>query len=161
MEGVLSSWASGLIFEDPFIQKLIVVIIFGLGFSQAFKLFHGYVEQLKGKKEKAFVDQEKGKWKRAVENLTESVDKMSRTMKIHDEKEIQANEEIHWLYEAHHQFDEDKVPVWYVRKSLETSIKQLAESIDKQTEFFNGIHQKQTETLRDIKSIREELHRRN
>ena len=40
------------------------------------------------------------------------------------------------LHEMHDKTDEDGVPVWYVRRSLEKSIEKLADNIDKQTDVF-------------------------
>jgi hypothetical protein len=51
------------------------------------------------------------------------------------------------LYKWHDQRDTDGVPVWYMRKSLETAILQLSENLAKQTEVL----QHQTEVLRDMK----------
>lgn len=40
------------------------------------------------------------------------------------------------LHKMHDKCDEDGVPVWYVRRSLEQAIGRLADNVDKQTAVF-------------------------
>lgn len=43
------------------------------------------------------------------------------------------------LYNWHNKTDEDGVPVWYVRRSLESAIERLAENIQLQTEILRSM----------------------
>ncbi len=43
------------------------------------------------------------------------------------------------LHVWHNKFDEDGVPVWYVRKGLETAIKELAQNVASQTRIFERL----------------------
>lgn len=49
------------------------------------------------------------------------------------------NENIKWLKEIHDVKDEDGVPVWYVRSSLEGAIVKLANNIEAQTKVFEAM----------------------
>jgi len=55
---------------------------------------------------------------------------------------------IRRLDELHAKTDEDGVPVWYVRRSLEGAINKLSENIDKQTAVF-------AELIREIRAERQ------
>jgi len=44
------------------------------------------------------------------------------------------------LYNWHDKEDEDGVKVWYVRRSLEEAIKQLADNIAAQTDLLDAYH---------------------
>lgn len=58
---------------------------------------------------------------------------------INKEMKIKIDKIYTWtarLYDMHDKTDDDGVPVWYVRRSLEKSIDKLAENIDKQTNVF-------------------------
>lgn len=64
--------------------------------------------------------------------------------------------EMHDLWVWHNKEDDDGVKVWYVRRSLESAITKLAESIDIQSQVLGEIHREQIETrraLRDLKSV--------
>ena len=57
--------------------------------------------------------------------------------------EYQLVREIHayakWLKEIHDVKDEDGLPVWYVRRSLETAIVALAKNIESQTKVLERL----------------------
>lgn len=64
--------------------------------------------------------------------LDESVDK-SHALNISIKRDTE------WTKNIHDRMDEDGVPVWYVRKSLEAAIEKLATNIDRQTEVFKSL----------------------
>ncbi len=65
---------------------------------------------------------DRGKWGEMIDKMSIIADCMGK---------IQP--EVEWLKKVHDKTDEDGVYVWYVRKSLETSLSKLAENIEKQT----------------------------
>jgi hypothetical protein len=58
--------------------------------------------------------------------------------------------QIDRLAELHAKTDEDGVPVWYVRRSLEKAIVDLGEAIRYQTELLGQLTQEIKETRRDV-----------
>ena len=58
--------------------------------------------------------------------------------------------QIDRLAELHAKTDEDGVPVWYVRRSLEKAIVELGEAIRYQTELLGQLTQEIKETRRDV-----------
>jgi len=52
----------------------------------------------------------------------------------------EAIRQIHELHTWHAKTDQDGVPVWYVRRSLEDAIAKLADNIGRQTDIFNAMH---------------------
>lgn len=52
---------------------------------------------------------------------------------------------IRELHQWHAKTDNDGVPVWYVRQSLEDAISRLADNIEKQTELLRYLHEEQRE----------------
>lgn len=57
------------------------------------------------------------------------------------------------LYDWHNRRDNEGVPVWYVRKSLEDAVSKLAENIGTQTQVLQNIATLQNETRRDISDL--------
>ena len=58
------------------------------------------------------------------------------------------------LYKWHDQRDSDGAFSWYVRKSLETAIEKLANSVDKQTEVLASLAMMIRQTDLDVKEIK-------
>ena len=56
-------------------------------------------------------------------------------------RESEIHQNIRDLYQWHAKTDEDGVPVWYVRHSLEEAIARLADNIEKQTELLRILHE--------------------
>lgn len=69
-------------------------------------------------------------------------------------------EKIDWLYDSHHKFDGDGVPIWYVRKSLETTIIKLSNNIDKQTEVMQKMLDQMKDHRREIEKVEDLIKRR-
>lgn len=65
-------------------------------------------------------------------------------------------QEISDLHNWHAKTDNDGTFVWYVRKSLEDAVRQLAENIDKQTDLLR----QQTEVLQAVMRDVAEVHRK-
>ena len=101
MESLFSKLAAGTLLNDPFVIKLFLVIILFLGLSQGFKIIWSYINWLKGNKQKEVINGEKGKWKKAIEELTKSVDDLAVLVKNHDERAARVHGQINWLYNAH------------------------------------------------------------
>jgi hypothetical protein len=59
-------------------------------------------------------------------------------------------QQIGRLDEMHAKTDEDGVPVWYVRRSLEKAVMDLNEAIRHQTELLQALTQELKETRRDV-----------
>jgi len=57
------------------------------------------------------------------------------------------------LWDWHSVVDEEGVKIWYVRKSLETSIEKLADNISKMTEILTIMHQQQSAITEHLKNI--------
>ena len=47
--------------------------------------------------------------------------------------------QVKTLYDLHNKTDQDGVPVWYVRRSLEEAIRDLSTNISKQNELFTAL----------------------
>ncbi len=60
-------------------------------------------------------------------------------VRMSNEREIHQN--IRELHQWHAKTDQDGVPVWYVRQSLEEAIVRLADNIEKQTELLRFLHE--------------------
>jgi hypothetical protein len=58
--------------------------------------------------------------------------------------------QIEHLEEMHAKTDEDGVPVWYVRRSLEKAVTDLNEAIRHQTELLQALTQELKEVRRDV-----------
>ncbi len=56
-------------------------------------------------------------------------------------RESEIHQKIRDLYQWHAKTDQDGVPVWYVRQSLEEAINRLADNIEKQTELLRILHE--------------------
>lgn len=63
-------------------------------------------------------------------------------------KENEVHQQIRDLYVWHSKTDEDGVPVWYVRRSLEDTIIKLAENMEKQTELLRIMVDNQKQMIR-------------
>ena len=59
-------------------------------------------------------------------------------------------QQINELWQLHNVKDGDGVPVWYVRKSLETNLRVLSENIAAQTEVLR-------EMMLEMKQLREKV----
>ena len=57
------------------------------------------------------------------------------------------------LHEWHSVKDEDGVPVWYIRKSLERVIEQLGHAITRQTDVLSKMIEELRDVRRDVKSL--------
>ena len=62
-------------------------------------------------------------------------------------------QEIHDLHVWHNKDDDEGVKVWYVRKSLETAITKLADSVDKQTAFLDRMASEVREVSRKVDNL--------
>ena len=140
MEGNLNRFLAGEFLNNPLVMQLFMLAIFALGAMQIVKIIHTWWNKGKLKTQEKQVNEDKGKWKAIMEQVLEE-------LKIRNERADKIYDKVQWLYEVHHKFDDDGVPIWYVRKSLEKVIVQLADSIKKQTEIMGQIF----EELRDQK----------
>ena len=59
-------------------------------------------------------------------------------------------QQIQRLDEMHAKTDEDGVPVWYVRRSLEKAVTDLNEAIRHQSELLQALTQELKEVRRDV-----------
>lgn len=73
-----------------------------------------------------------------IQRLMDNKKKVSGTFTESDRKKLDH------LHDLHDVYDEDRVPVWYVRKGLERAIEAISESLAKLTE----INAKMLEELR-------------
>ena len=150
MDGFLTRFLAGEIFNDPLVGKLLLLIIFFLGASQVVKIIHAYWKTGRLKLQEQKVEEEKGQWKKIMEEvLAELKIRNARADKIYDK--------VQWLYEAHHKFDEDGVPIWYVRKSLETAIEKLAENIGQQTQIMSKMWEEIKDTRREVERVEDKV----
>lgn len=86
------------------------------------------------------MEADKGKWAGIIEQLVvEMRQRNERAEKIYDM--------VQWLHDVHNKFDDDGVPLWYVRKSdaraMEKAIESLAVSATKQVEILEKISEHQ------------------
>jgi hypothetical protein len=65
--------------------------------------------------------------------------------------------QIERLDEMHAKTDEDGVPVWYVRRSLEKAVTDLNEAIRHQSELLQALTQELKEVRRDVMRWQAEL----
>jgi len=147
MEGILTRFVAGEILQDPFIVKLLFYTILFLGAAQAVKIIHSLWVTGKIKTQEKVVEEKRGQWAELVAQLVAELKlRNERADKIYDLVQ-KIYDKTQWLYEVHHKFDDDGVPLWYVRKSLEKVIVKLSDSIEKQTQIMGQI----SEGLRDQK----------
>ena len=59
--------------------------------------------------------------------------------------------QVEELHVWHSKTDQDGVPVWYVRRSLEDAIEKLAENIEKQTDLFHAMHREMADVREAVK----------
>ena len=62
-------------------------------------------------------------------------------------------EKIDWLYDAHHKFDANGIPLWYSKASLEHAIEKLADNIDKQTTLLSNMIYEMRSSRKDIERL--------
>lgn len=79
-----------------------------------------------------------------------AVDKTMGFLKSRGIDLVKMAQQIERLDEMHAKTDEDGVPVWYVRRSLEKAVIDLNEAIRHQTELLQALTQELKETRRDI-----------
>ncbi len=79
-----------------------------------------------------------------------AVDKTMGFLKSRGIDLLKMAQQIERLDEMHAKTDEDGVPVWYVRRSLEKAVTDLNEAIRHQTELLQALTQELKETRRDI-----------
>ena len=172
MENTFAKWAAGEIFSDPLIQTLAFLFIMGIGVYHTFIIIWKLINRAKGIKEKEVITEEKGHWKTTMEGVLKELkirnergDKIQDAISDIKKMVIAIQEKVTWIKDVHNHVDDEGRYVWYHRKSLETSIEKLAESIsvsakvqaeatNHQTVFFEKIHSEQKETRSDIADLK-------
>lgn len=139
MEGILTRFLMGEILQDPFIVKAFFYTIFFLGAVQAIKLVHGLWTTGKIKAKGKAVEEKKGEWKAVIEKVVSEMKKISDDYEKRDARADKIYDRVQWLFDAHHKFDEQGIPIWYSKKSLELVMVKLSESIEKQTDTMGKI----------------------
>ena len=92
------------------------------------------------------MSEDKGKWLETMKSvLIEFKKRNERADKIYDK--------VAWLYEIHHKFDDDGVPIWYVRKSVDKAIEKLADNIETQTKIMSRIWEDMKDVKRDMERV--------
>jgi len=152
MDGFLTRFLAGEIFSDPLVSKLFLLIIFFLGASQAVRIIHGLWKNGQVKTQEKHVKEEKGQWKAVIDQLV-------LELKGRNERAERIFDKIQWLYEVHHKFDDDGVPIWYVRKSLEKVIVKLSESIEKQTQIMGQISEELRDQKHSLERVEDKIYR--
>lgn len=66
-------------------------------------------------------------------------DHLHEHVKQIDDRISVINSQVKDLHDWHAKTDQDGVPVWYVRRSLEAAIEKLADNIQKQTDVFSRL----------------------
>lgn len=79
-----------------------------------------------------------------------AVDKAMGFLKSRGVDLVKMARQIDKLSEMHAKTDEDGVPVWYVRRSLEKAVVDLNEAIRHQTELLGLLTQELKEMRRDV-----------
>jgi len=79
-----------------------------------------------------------------------AVDKAMGFLKSRGVDLLRMAQQIDRLDEMHAKTDEDGVPVWYVRRSLENALVDLNEAIRHQTELLQLLTQELKEMRRDV-----------
>ena len=79
-----------------------------------------------------------------------AVDKAMGLLKSRGVDLVKMARQIEHLNEMHAKTDEDGVPVWYVRRSLEKAVTDLNEAIRHQTELLQALTQELKEVRRDV-----------
>ena len=137
MEGMLTKFLAGELFKDPLVGKLFLLFIFVVGSAQVVRWIHEWWKtgklKTKAQVQEKQVSEEKGQWKKVVEELVkETKARNERADRIY-EKIGKILDSVLWLVNVHDKVDEEGRYVWYARKSLEIAIEKLARSVDKQT----------------------------
>ncbi|HUT94880.1 MAG TPA: hypothetical protein VMY37_35810 [Thermoguttaceae bacterium] len=86
-----------------------------------------------------------------------AVDRVMGFLKSRGVDLLKMARQIDRLDELHAKTDEDGVPVWYVRRSLEKVLIELGEAIRHQTELLGQLTQEIKETRRDVLRWQAEL----
>lgn len=142
----MTRFIGGEIFSDPLMQKLILLVIFFLGAREVIKIVHSLWTKGKIKEQEKQVKEDKGKWKGVVEELVaETKYRNDRAEKIYDK--------VNWLYDIHHKFDDDGVPIWYVKKSVDKAIESIAKSIETQTQILQKLFEEVKDVRRDMDRV--------
>ena len=141
MEGMLTKFLAGELFSDPLVGKLFLLFIFVVGSAQVVRWIHEWWKtgklKTRAQVQEKQVSEEKGQWKKVVEELVkETKARNERADRIY-EKVGKILEGVSWLVNVHDKVDEEGRYVWYGRKSLEIAIGKLARSVDKQTEVMD------------------------
>lgn len=79
-----------------------------------------------------------------------AVDRVMGFLKSRGVDLLKMAQQIDRMAELHAKTDEDGVPVWYVRRSLEKALVELGEAIRNQTELLQQLTQEIKETRRDV-----------
>ncbi len=86
-----------------------------------------------------------------------AVDRVMGFLKSRGVDLLKMARQIDRLDELHAKTDEDGVPVWYVRRSLEKALVELGAAIRHQTELLGQLTQEIKETRRDVLRWQAEL----
>jgi hypothetical protein len=86
-----------------------------------------------------------------------AVDRVMGFLKSRGVDLLRMAQQIDRMAEMHAKTDEDGVPVWYVRRSLEKALIELGEAIRNQTELLQQLTQEIKETRRDVIRSRAEM----
>ncbi len=120
----LEFFGKGLL-SNPSIQNIGVAVVMFLGLRELVRIIANIKRKRNGM-------DDRDRWKNNYEGISDDIS-------IINGRFGKLEKQMEWLYEAHHVFDEDNIPVWYVRKSLETAIDKLAKSIDAQTNLIQRL----------------------
>jgi len=88
-----------------------------------------------------------------------AVDKAMGILKSRGVDLLKMARQIDRLDELHAKTDEEGVPVWYIRRSLEKALVDLNEAIRNQTELLQQLTQEIKETRRDAARCHAEMSR--
>jgi len=75
----------------------------------------------------------------SIQNIETEVKQINHCLKDREDSYFEMYNKVNVLHKWHDKTDEDGVPVWYVRRSLEDAIIKLGESIDNQTKVFTKL----------------------
>jgi len=168
VDGFLTKFLAGQIFNDPLVSKLFMLFIFFVGSAQVIKWIHSWwktgklkvveAEQDKQQQEEsAKVESEKGQWKKVMEDvLKETKIRNDRADKIHEMVEHILAKTI-WLANVHDKVDDEGRYVWYGRKSLEITIDKLSLAIESQTRVMDRMWGEIKDTRHDLNRLEDRL----
>jgi len=138
----LATLTDGLL-KNPSAQGLIFSVVIFLGVRELISMFSNIKRKLNG-------NDDREKWKNIVGSISERIGENAKRY----DKTMQ---QIDWLYDSHHKFDEQGVPIWYTRKSLEKAIEKLAIAIEKQSAVLTRMLDVMNDTRRDIQILDEHV----